>query len=164
MLEMDALNVVVQVPAWAYDFCYYYLALAGVVVVYSLYSVVELLTLPALVKRVVPVFSLSLALLLSGAVTVLLTMMQFWVCRSALAPHAAVEKFAVACKKNEDCTAVTGTQPPGSLCTCGGRGFCGGCTMNNNMEPSMLPEYDMPLAGIKEGFAGLLSGAKPRMR
>jgi len=194
--RMDALNMVVQVPAWAYDFCFYYLAVAAVVVVYSLYSLVQLFMLPALVKKVVPVTSIAIALVLSGAVTALLTMMQFWVCRSALAPHTAekfashnmgvrsgvkeqfasnnmrgvlggpvgVEQFAVTCKKPEDCVAVAGTQRPGSLCTCGDRGFCAGCTMNSDMEPSMMPEYDMPLAGLKEGFAGLLSGAKPRMR
>jgi len=164
MSRMDALNLVVQVPTWAYDFCYYYLAVAAVIVVYALYSVVQLFSLPSLVKKIVPVTSIAIALLLSGAVTVILTMMQFWVCRSALAPRSAVEKFAVTCKKNEDCTAVAGTQRPGSLCTCGGRGFCAGCTMNSDMEPSMLPEYDMPLAGLREGFSGLLSGAKPRMR
>lgn len=160
---MDALNMVVQVPSWAYDFCYYYLAVAAVIVVYSLYSLVQLLMLPSLVKKIVPVTSIAIALILSGAVTTILTMMQFWVCRSALAPRSAVEKFAVTCKTAADCTAVAGSQPSGSLCTCGQRGFCAGCTMNSNMEPSMLPEYNLPLAGLKEGFAGLLSGAKPRM-
>jgi hypothetical protein len=160
---MDALNMVVQVPAWAYDFCYYYLAVAAVVVVYSLYSLVQLLTLPSLVKKVVPVTAIAISLILSGAVTVLLTMMQFWVCRSALAPR--MEKFAVTCKKPEDCTAVAGTQPAGSLCTCGQRGFCAGCVVNNDMEPSMMPEYDMPLAGIKEGFKPMgLSGVAPKRR
>jgi len=147
---MDVLNVVVQVPSWAYDFCYYYLAVAAVVVVYSLYSLVQLFSLPLLVKKIVPVTTIGIGLVISSAVTVLLSMMQFWVCRSALAPRK--EKFAVTCKTSEDCTAVTGTQRAGSLCTCGKRGFCAGCTMNNDMEPSMLPEYDMPLAGIKEGF------------
>ena len=156
---MDALNLVVKVPAWAYDFCYYYLAVAAVVVVYSLFTLGRLVMLPSLVKKAVPVTAVAVSLILSGAVTVLLTMMQFWVCRSALAPRT--EKFAVACKKTEDCTAVAGTQKPGSLCSCGGRGFCAGCTMNSDMEPSMLPEYDAPLAGFKEGFrAPMLSGAR----
>lgn len=154
---MDALNKLIQVPSWAYDFCYYYLAVAAVVIVYSLYSIVGLYSLPSIVQKVVPVTSISIALLLSGAVTVLLTMMQFWVCRSALAPRALLEKFAVACKNSGDCVAVAGSQPAGStLCTCGGRGFCGGCAMNNDMEPSMLPEYDMPLASISEGFRTVL--------
>ena len=156
---MDALNMVVQVPSWAYDFCYYYLAVAAVVVVYSLYSLVQLFSLPYLVKKIVPVTSIGIALIISSAVTVLLTMMQFWVCRSALAPRTMKEKFAVTCNRPEDCTAVAGSQRAGSLCTCGQRGFCAGCTMNSDMEPSMLPEYDMPLAGIKEGFKPLGSGA-----
>ena len=150
---MDALNKLIQVPSWAYDFCYYYLAVAAVVIVYSLYSIVSLYSLPSIVQRIVPVASISIALLLSGAVTVLLTMMQFWICRSALAPRALMEKFSVVCKETGDCLAVAGTQPEGSTsCTCGSRGLCAGCIMNNHMEPSMMPEYNMPLAGIHEGF------------
>jgi hypothetical protein len=150
---MDALHKLVQVPSWAYDFCYYYLAVAAVVIVYSLYSIVRLYSLPSIVQKIVPVTSISIALLLSGAVTVLLTMMQFWVCRSALAPRALLEKFAVTCKDTGDCLAVAGTQSSGSSsCTCGSRGLCAGCMMNNHMEPSMMSEYDMPLAGMHEGF------------
>lgn len=147
---MDALNKLVQVPSWAYDFCYYYLAVAAVIVVYSLYSIVILYSLPSIVQKIVPVTSISIALLLSGAVTVLLTMMQFWICRSALAPRTLLEKFAVSCKNTGDCLAVAGSGS--SSCTCGSRGFCAGCTMNNHMEPSMMSEYDMPLAGMHEGF------------
>jgi len=147
---MDALNMVVPVPAWAYDFCHYYLAVAAVIVVYSLYSMVQLFMLPATVKKMVPVTGVALSLLLSGGFSVLMAMMQFWICRSALAPK--MEKFAVTCKSVDDCTAVAGPQKPGSLCTCGKRGFCAGCTMDNNVEPSMMPEYDQPLAGVKEGF------------
>ena len=149
---MDTLNMVVKVPVWAYDFCYYYLAVAGVVVVYSLYSIVQLLLLPAAVQKVVPVFAVAFALLVSGSVTVLLTMMQFWVCRSALEPR---ERFADKCKSDDDCTALAGTQRSGAPCTCGGRGFCGGCTVNNNMEPSMMAEYSQPLAGYTEAFRSL---------
>jgi len=149
---MDALNNLVQVPSWAYDFCYYYLALAAVIVVYSLYSIFRLYSLPSLVQKIVPVTSISIALLLSGAVTVLMTMMQFWICRSALAPRALLEKFAVKCKETGDCLAVAGTQSGSASCTCGSRGLCAGCTMNNHMEPSMMSEYDMPLAGMHEGF------------
>ena len=164
---MDALNKLVQVPSWAYDFCYYYLAVAAVIVVYSLYSIVILYSLPSIVQKIVPVTSISIALLLSGAVTVLLTMMQFWICRSALKPQSRVldavaqaasamlpsrgsgtqEGFAVQCSSLSDCTAVMGTPQPSGFCECGERGVCGGCTMQNNMVPSMLPAYSEPLAG-----------------
>ena len=86
--------MVVKVPAWAYDFCYYYLAVAAVVVVYSLFTLGRLVMLPSLVKKAVPVTAVAVSLILSGAVTVLLTMMQFLVCRSELAPRTV--KFAVA--------------------------------------------------------------------
>ena len=151
-----------KVPSWAYDFCYYFLALAAVLVVHTLYTLVQLFGMPANLKKAVPFTATVIALLLSGVVAVVLAMMQFWICRSALAPKTK-EAFAVACKKPEDCAAVAG-----SPCTCGSRGFCAGCTMNSNMEPSMMPEYDMPLAGIKEGFktmnplpkSGLVLGPK----
>ena len=145
---MDALNLVVKVPSWAYDFCFYYLAVAAVVVVYSLYTLVQLFLLPSAVQKVVPMTALVVALLLSSMVSVLLTMMQFWVCRSALNPRNMKEMFAVACKKSDDCAAVAGPQKEGSPCTCGGRGFCGGCTMNSDVEPAWLPEYGEPLAGL----------------
>jgi hypothetical protein len=137
---MDFTNV----PSWAYDFCYYFLALAAVIVVSTLYTLVQLVAMPSGVKKVVPFTATVLVLLLSGGFSVVLAMMQFWICRSALAPK---EGFAVACTKTEDCTAVAGTQA-GSLCTCGSRGFCAGCTMNSDMEPSMMPAYDTPLAGL----------------
>lgn len=146
---MNALNAVVQVPSWAYDFCYYYLAVAALVVVTTLWGVVKMLALPGIVKKFIPATGIILSLLLSGAVTTVLAMMQFWVCRSALKP--STEKFAVACSSDADCTAVMGT-PQNSLCSCGGRGFCGGCVMQNNMEPSMLPEYDSQFASMAEGF------------
>jgi hypothetical protein len=130
--------MIINVPSWAYDFCYYYLALAAIIVVSAIYSSVELLLLPPAVKKVVPIVGTVLSLLVSAVISTLLVMMQFWVCRSALAPTK--EKFAVTCKTTADCTAVTGT-PQGPMCTCGGRGFCGGCVMQNEMEPSMMPEY-----------------------
>jgi hypothetical protein len=120
---MDAFNAVVQVPSWAYDFCYYYLAAAALVVVYSVYSIVTVLMLPASVKKAVPVVSMVTALLLSGIVSSVLVMMQFWICRSALRP---VEKFASSCGSAADCAASAGV-PQDSTCTCGERGFCGGC-------------------------------------
>lgn len=156
--------MLVQIPSWAYDFCYYYMAVAAVIAVFSVYTIVQLFMLPSMVKKVIPTTMVALSLLLSGGVSILLTMMQFWVCRGALNPKVMKEKFAVTCKNTGDCTAVAGTQPAGSLCTCGARGFCAGCIMNSDMEPSMLPEYNMPLAGIKEGFAArnILSGLMPR--
>lgn len=134
---MDAFNKIVAIPTWAYDFCYYYLAVAALVVIYSLYALYKLLVLPGVVKKFVPTTTMALALILSGAVTTLLTMLQFWVCRGALAPTAGkrtAEGFAVKCSSNADCNAVNGV-PQGSNCTCGARGLCGGCTMRNNMEP-----------------------------
>jgi hypothetical protein len=130
---MDALNMIVNVPSWAYDFCYYYLAVAAVVTIFTLYTLVRLVFLPSIVHKVVPTAEIVINLVIATAVTVLLTMMQFWICRSALKP-SKVEKFAVTCGKDEDCTAVAGTQREGSPCTCGARGFCGGCAMNSNME------------------------------
>jgi hypothetical protein len=165
---MDALNMVVQVPSWAYDFCYYYLAVAAVVVVYSLYSIFQLLTLPAVVQKVVPVASLTISLLISGAVATLLTMMQFWICRSALAPRrlaekfasqnmggvmrgpVGIEQFAVQCKTSEDCLGVAGTQNGRSNCGCGERGLCAGCVMNSNMKDDYDPAYGEPLPAFSD--------------
>jgi hypothetical protein len=147
---MDALNMVVQVPSWAYDFCYYYLAVAAVVVVYSLYSIFQLLTLPAVVQKVVPVASLTISLVISGVVATLLTMMQFWICRSALAPRRLAEKFAVQCKTSEECLGVAGTQNGRSSCGCGERGLCAGCVMNSNMKDDYDPAYGEPLPAFSD--------------
>jgi hypothetical protein len=142
---MDALNRIVQVPAWAYDFCYYYLAVAAIVVVFTLYSLWKLFMLPNIVKRFVPTATMGFSLILSGAVTVLLTMMQFWICRSSLAgPSVRKEGFASKCSSDADCKGINGAQGP--PCTCGARGLCGGCTMRNNVEPSWSDEYAQPLA------------------
>jgi hypothetical protein len=131
---MDAFNKIVAIPAWAYDFCYYYLAVAVMVVVYSLFALYKLLVLPGVVKKFVPTTTMALALILSGAVTTLLTMLQFWVCRGALAPSRKAEGFAVKCSSDSDCKAVNGV-PQGPNCSCGARGLCGGCTVRNDMEP-----------------------------
>jgi len=160
---MDAFNAVVQVPSWAYDFCWYYFVVAAIIAAYGVYAIYRVFTLPALVKKVVPVTTVVIALLLSGGLSVLLSLMQFWVCRSALRPaekfagHMAkklgsglAESFAVKCANDGDCAAVMGTQPAGSLCTCGARGFCAGCVMNNNMEPQA--SFSSDFAPI-EGFA-----------
>ena len=133
------MDSVLATPSWAYDFCYYYAFVAAIVVVSAGYSIVKLLLLPALAKKFVPVTSLVLSLVLSAAVSVVLTMMQFWICRGALKREA----FAVQCDKskgNADCLSVMGT-PQSSDCTCGDRGFCGGCVMRNNMESQGL---DLP--------------------
>ena len=153
---MDKLNAIITVPSWAYDFCYYYFAVAAIVVFYTLYAVWQLLTLPGIVKKFVPITSLVISALLSGALVAVTTMMQFWICRKALVP--STEKFAVKCSGTSDCLAVNGTQPPGSTCSCGGRGLCGGCVMNNTMEPSSMNDYADGLAGfggaatLNEGF------------
>lgn len=131
---MDALNAVIRVPSWAYDFCYYYFAVAVIVAIYSIYAIIQLVLMPGAYKRVIPFVSTLLALGLSSLVSIVLALMQFWVCRSALKPAAGKEAFEVPCKTGGDCTAVTGT-PQGSTCVCGGRGVCGGCVMQNNMEP-----------------------------
>lgn len=130
---------IIRVPAWAYDFCYYNLAMAALVVVATLYSVVLLLLAPGLsfMKKFFPI----LTLLSSGLVTVVLTMMNFWVCRSALAPNKnketfrdrpsapggrfGSETFAVMCANDKDCQAAS--TDTSKSCTCGGRGVCGGC-------------------------------------
>ena len=88
--------MVVNVPSWAYDFCFYYLAVAAVVTIFSLYTIVTLLTLPSIVHKVLPTGTVVLNIIIATVVSVLLTMMQFWICRSALKP-AGKEKFAVAC-------------------------------------------------------------------
>ena len=145
---MDVMNLVATIPAWAYDFCYYYVAAAAVLVVFSLTQIYELLTLTGELKKAVPVVSTVLLLVLNAAFSVVMAMMQFWICRSALAPKK--EHFAVQCKSTEDCTAVAGSQRPGSLCNCGARGLCGGCAMNNDMQPeaAFSKEFDLPLASI----------------
>jgi hypothetical protein len=131
---MDMLNAVIQVPAWAYDFCYYYFAVAAIIAIFGVYSIVTLFTLPSSTKKLLPLAMMALSMSLPIVLSVVLGLMQFWICRSALRPSAAKEAFAVKCAKDADCTAVMGT-PQSSLCSCGGRGTCGGCVMQNNMEP-----------------------------
>lgn len=143
---MDALNMFIQVPSWAYDFCFYYMALAAVVIVSSVWTLIKLFMLPAVILKSVPFVTLVIALLLSTVVSVVLIMMQFWVCRSALAPR--VEKFADKCKSNADCLAINGPQNS-DLCTCGARGVCAGCQFNNHTKNSMMREYNEPLSGTE---------------
>ena len=130
-MNTPSLDAFIKVPSWAYDFCYYHFFLALIIVVSSLWSLVSLFFLPASVKKQTPYvwISVALTIILSGIVTVVLTMMQFWVCRSALAPgrvqRDTKELFATMCKENKDCQAVSSDTDAG--CTCGGRGVCGGC-------------------------------------
>ena len=137
---MEALRRIIEVPSWAYDFCWYYFAVAALMAIYAIWSIVSLLMLPGIVKRFVPTMGLVIGNALSAVLLIVVAMMQFWICRSALAPGKK-EAFAVACKSGTDCTAVMGTPQP-STCTCSGRGFCGGCVMQNNMEPATLQGYE----------------------
>jgi hypothetical protein len=147
---MDTLKAVITVPSWAYDFCYYYFAMAVIVALYGLYALVQLFTLPGMIKKFVPTTTIAIGLILSVGLSVVLSLMQFWICRSALAPASAVkEKFAVKCSGDADCQAVMGT-PQGSTCSCGGRDLCGGCVMRNNMEPQA--EFSSEFAPFAEGF------------
>ena len=153
-----AIKSIIAQPAWAYDFCYYFLAVAVITAVYGVYAIFQMLSLPGLVKRMVPTMTVVIALILTIGISVVLAMMQFWVCRSALAPGGAkAEKFAVKCASDADCQAVAG-MPQGPGCACGGRGLCGGCVMQNNMEPQS--SFDAEFAPI-EGFR---AGIPPRMR
>ena len=130
------MDSVLATPSWAYEFCYYYAFVAAIVVVSTVYSLFKLLMLPSLAKKFLPMTSLSLTLILSAVVTVVLTMMQFWICRGALKPK---ETFAVRCSSTGDCTDVMGL-PQNSDCSCGARGLCGGCKMRNGGD-SNLPGY-----------------------
>ena len=130
---MEAVNTILAVPSWAYDFCYYYFFVAALVVLTTVVTIFQLVFLPAIVRKNAPVALTVLALVLSAVVTSVLAMMQFWICRSALKPK---ENFAVKCEKPSDCKAVMGAQ--GASCECGARGLCGGCVMQNNTEPAML--------------------------
>jgi len=123
---------VLDTPSWAYDFCYYYAFVAAIVVVTSVYSLVKLFMLPALAKKFLPITSIMISLILSAIVSVVLTMMQFWICRGALKTKV-IDKFAANCQSGEDCTAIMGT-PQRDYAECGARKKCGGYMMQNNME------------------------------
>lgn len=157
---MDAIKAVIAVPSWAYDFCYYYFAMAVIVALYGVYALFQLFTLPGMIKKFVPITTIAIGLILSIGLSVVLSLMQFWICRSALTPAAVKEKFAVKsksgkedfavkCANDADCQAVMGT-PQGSQSACGDRGLCGGYVMQNNMEPQ--PEFSSEFAPFAEGF------------
>lgn len=145
------MKAVISVPSWAYDFCYYYLAVAVIVALYGVYALVQLFMMPGMIRKFVPVMTIAIGMILSIGLSVVLALMQFWVCRSALAPAKAAtnEKFAVKCSGDADCQAVMGT-PQGPTCSCGGRGLCGGCVMRNNMEPQA--DFSAEFAPFAEGF------------
>ena len=166
-MNATATHAVLQVPFWAYDLCYYYLALAVVVMVATVGGILSVIMAPGAMKSLLPTMGLVAWFVFTGLVSSVLAMMQFWICRSALKPQSRVldavaqaasamrpsrgsgtqEGFAVQCSSLSDCTAVMGTPQPSGFCECGERGVCGGCTMQNNMVPSMLPAYSEPLAG-----------------
>jgi hypothetical protein len=79
---MSGLDMFLNVPSWAYDFCYYYFAVAAIVALYTIYALFELFMMPNAVKRFVPMATMAIALILSGIVSGVLALMQFWVCRS----------------------------------------------------------------------------------
>lgn len=156
---MDMINAVVQVPSWAYDVCWYYFAVAAVIAILGVTSLVQLFLVPGSVRRFVPTAFLALTIIFTIGVNVVLTLMQFWICRSALkAPAKKAEAFAVACSGDADCHAVNGA-PQGSTCTCGERGVCGGCVFQNNMEPQ--PSFSSDFAPFAEGFAVNLPPKRP---
>jgi hypothetical protein len=142
---MDTVFYMLETPSWAYDFCYYYAFVAAIVVVMTVYSIVQLFMLPALVRKFLPLTQLTLSMVLSAIVSVVLTLMQFWICRGALKTKEnfaskALEKFAANCQSGEDCTAIMGTPQP-SYSECGARKKCGGYVMQNNMEPNELSGF-----------------------
>jgi hypothetical protein len=156
---MDMINAVIQVPSWAYDLCWYYFAIAAVVAILGVTSLVQLFLIPGSVRRFIPTAFLALTIIVTVGINVILALMQFWICRSALrAPVGKKEQFAVACSTTQDCQAVNGT-PQGSTCACGGRGVCGGCVFQNNMEPQ--PSFSSDLTPFAEGFATALPQKRP---
>jgi H+/Cl- antiporter ClcA len=83
-----------EVPAWAYDFCYYYMAIAIVTALYGVYAIYRVFTLPSIVQKFVPTVAITLSIALGGVLSVVLAMMQFWICRSALEPRGSKKEEA----------------------------------------------------------------------
>jgi len=151
---MDTLEKLLAVPSWAVEFCPIYLIVAAVAVLGNLTILASLLfigptgraALAAAMKM--SLFGVVVALILNSVVIGFMGSLQFWVCKSALSPK---EAFAVKCESTKDCTAVAGI-PQGTACTCGARGFCGGCLQQNNMEPHLFSSSDdgiMPYEGFR---------------
>ena len=129
---MDQVDALLAIPSWAYDFCYYYLFVGAISVVHLVYTLVQLLMLPPILKKLLPITSMSISMVLTIVLVLVFSLMSFWICRGALKPE--VEKFAANCQNAEDCTAIMGTPQP-SYSECGARKKCGGYNMQNNMEP-----------------------------
>ena len=83
---MDSIKKLIEKPAWAYDFCYYFLAAAAVIAIYGVYTMIRLFTLPTIVQKFVPTTMIALSITFSVILSVILAMMQFWICRTALVP------------------------------------------------------------------------------
>lgn len=115
------MDAVTTPPSWAYDFCYYFLGAAAVITVASIYSLVLLWSMPS--KKGVPIVWVSVNIVASAVVAVVLTMMQFWVCRSALAPKTVERFFA------------------GAECSCGGAGTCPVCLALKKPVAGDLPGW-----------------------
>lgn len=88
---MEAVKNLIAQPTWAFDFCYYFLAAAAIIAVYGIYTLVQIFTLPAIVQKFVPTTMVALSITFSVILSVVLAMMQFWICRAALARPAPVE-------------------------------------------------------------------------
>lgn len=144
---------ILNVPSWAPSLCYVYLGVAAIIALQGIWLLFKVFTTPSVVHRFIPTIALAIYVILSTVVVGTMAMLQFWVCNSALSPATKKEKFATKCETDADCTAVAGV-PQRDTCSCGGRGFCGGCMMQNNMEPSMLPEFGGSFSAIEESFRG----------
>jgi hypothetical protein len=138
-----------QPPSWVASGCYIFLAVAIVLAISAVYNVFILYSLPASVVKGIPLLPTAITLLLSAGLSILLAMMQHWMC-TAVFP-VKTEAFAVPCKNDAECVAVMGS-PQRDYAACGARGTCGSYTMQNNMEPSMLPAYDAPMGGVGLGL------------
>jgi hypothetical protein len=151
---MDALQKLLAVPSWAVEFCPVYLIAAAVVVVINLSALVSLAFMSSASLRLLAattkmsIAGFAVTLILNTVVVGFMGSLQYWVCKSALSPK---EAFAVKCKTTKDCTDVAGL-PQGSACTCGARGVCGSCIMQNNMEPNLFVDNDGGIMPYAEGF------------
>jgi hypothetical protein len=151
---MDSLQSFLQVPSWAINFCPIYLIVAAVAVLSNLSVLVSMAFMgSASLRALSGVTNMSIAgivvtLLLNMLVVGFMGSLQYWVCKSALSPK---EAFAVKCNSTKDCTDVAGL-PQGTACTCGERGVCGSCLMQNNMQPDLFPNSDGGIMPFSEGF------------
>lgn len=88
---MEFVKKLSEQPAWAFDFCYYFLAAAVVIAIYGIYTLMRIFSLPSIVQKFVPTTMVALSITFSVILSVVLAMMQFWICRAALAQPAPVE-------------------------------------------------------------------------